>query len=204
MSTGYNAPFGLMPVEIRHTEIESHIYGIATLNAATALFVGDLMMHGGTSYATKKGTGIPAAVLASATGALGANLGPILAIFDSNMDLFADAAGYMPASTVGDGVVAGYVLIADSPMQRFLVQEDGAGGAVAAASVGLNAEIALGSGSTLTGLSGHTLHSSSVNTNNTYSLKILELYEFDTAATIYQRFIVMVNAHHNAPNVVGI
>jgi len=90
--------------------------------------------------------------------------------------------------------VAGYVLVADHPLQTYLVQEDGAGTPIAAASVGLNvAMISTHSGSTTTGRSKQEIDSDSVNTTNTLALRIVQSYKDDTVGSAYCRWIVMPN-----------
>lgn len=67
----------------------------------------------------------------------------------------ADSTVYREAST------ARYVLVADDPDLLFEVQEDSVGGALAAADVGLNADLIIGAGNTNTGISGVEIDSSS-------------------------------------------
>jgi hypothetical protein len=63
-----------------------------------------------------------AAVLSSTPGDEFLLLGTVLACFDKNMD----PLSYIPAATVGDGTVAGYVLVADHPEQLFVANVDAA------------------------------------------------------------------------------
>jgi len=176
----------------------AHLYGVATAYG-TAIYLGTMMEHNGTSYATKYGGGIPGCAVEE-TGAAGSILGAAIAIFDSDMD----PVNYLAASTTGDGVVAGYVLIADHPMQKFLAQEDGDTTPVAAASIGLNADMIGTGGSTTTGVSTMEIDSDTVNTTSTLAVKILSSHPDDTIASAYCRFIVMINSHHNAPNIDGV
>jgi len=76
-------------------------------------------------------------------------LGVVVGVFDSDMDPLA----YMPVGTVGDGTVAGYLLIADDPTQLFEAQGDSA---FTLANLDLNYELtvpALNAGNTSTGRS---------------------------------------------------
>jgi hypothetical protein len=76
-------------------------------------------------------------------------LGSVLECFDEKMDPIA----YIAAGRVGDGTVAGYVLVADHPDQRFMANVDTA---IAVADLDLNYDIAseaLSAGWTDTGLS---------------------------------------------------
>jgi hypothetical protein len=63
--------------------------------------------------------------------------------------------------------------VADSPDLILETQEDAVGGALAAASVGLNANFIVGSGSTTTGQSGMELDSNTAATTNTLPLKVV-------------------------------
>lgn len=66
-----------------------------------------------------------------------------------------------------------YCLVEVDPMAVFEVQEDSVGGALTTASVGLNADLIVATGSTASGLSGMELDSSTANTTNTLRLRIL-------------------------------
>jgi len=63
---------------------------------------------------------------------------------------------HRPAST------AMYVLVIDDPNVIFEIQEDSVGGSIAAASIGLSTDLAIGSGNATTGKSGIELDSSAV------------------------------------------
>ena len=60
--------------------------------------------------------------------------------------------------------VSRYAFVVDDPDVIFEVQEDSAGGSIAAASVGLSCDFVVGSGSTVTGKSGMEIDSSDVAT----------------------------------------
>lgn len=189
-------PFGLEPWG---NILGTGLYAIATAYG-TAVFNRDQVEHNGTSYATKYGGAVPGAAVEE-TGAAGSLLGSVLAVFDHNMD----PLYYLPASTTGDGVVAGYVLVADHPMQKFLIQEDGDTTPVAAASIGLNADcISTHTGDTNTGRSKMELDSDTVNTTSTLGVKIHEAHPDDTINSAYCRFIVSINSHHNGSNIDGV
>ena len=76
---------------------------------------------------------------------------------------------YNPASTER------IAFVADDPDLVFEIKEDSDGAALAATDVGLNADYIFGTGSTVTGLSGVELDSSTANTTNTLQMKILRL-----------------------------
>jgi hypothetical protein len=196
-----DAPFGLQPWG---KLLGASYYAIVTANA-TAIHPGDLMERGATSLATPH-MGQLMQALMEETGAAGSELGACLACFDHNFNPLL----YIPVTTTGNGTIAGYVLVADDPMQTYIVQEDGVGESTVAASIGLNADmIATHAGSTVTGRSGMELDSSTKNTTATLALKILGVHPDDTisaagAAGTWCRFIVKVNSAHLGSNIAGI
>ena len=194
-----DAPFGFQPYgEV----LRANIYTFVTAYA-TALYVGDPVKPDGTSYITKI-HGQLGGIQIMSTGAAGAGLGAILALFDHN----GMPMKYHVATAAGDGVIAGYALVADHPQQHYLVQEDGATTSIVAASVHLNVDGATGTGSTNTGLSKATIDSNTVNATVTLAWKIMGVHPDDTIATtgsgVYARFIVMLNTSARGSNVVGV
>jgi hypothetical protein len=182
-----DAPFGFVP----YGKLLSADWYPVVASYATAIFVGDWVEITNTGLVCKIFDGeTRMGVEIDATGAAGDELGAVLAILDHN----GDPVKYLPASSAGDGVVAGYVLVADHPLQEYLVQEDGETTPIAAASVGLNvAMISTHSGSTVTGRSKQEIDSDSVNTTNTLALRILRSYKDDTVGSAYCRWIVQPN-----------
>jgi len=182
-----DAPFGFIPYG---KLLSADWYPVATAYG-TAIYVGDWVEITNTGLVCKVFDGdTRLGVEIDATGAAGDELGAVLAILDSN----GDPLKYLPASTLGDGVVAGYVLVADHPLQEFLVQEDGASTPIAAASLGLNvAMISTHSGSTTTGRSKQEIDSDSVATSNTLALRVVKSYKDDTVGSANCRFIVQPN-----------
>ena len=182
-----DAPFGFIPYG---KLLSADWYPVATAYG-TAIYVGDWVEITNTGLVCKVFDGdTRLGVEIDATGAAGDELGAVLAILDSN----GDPLKYLPASTLGDGVVAGYVLVADHPLQEFLVQEDGASTPIAAASLGLNvAMISTHSGSTTTGRSKQEIDSDSVATTNTLALRVVKSYKDDTVGSANCRFIVQPN-----------
>lgn len=102
------------------------------------------------------------------------------------------------------------VLVADAPDTIYVAPQDGDGGVVAAASVGLNVAIALGTaGSSGAYASGMTIDSSSVNTTATLPLQILGVTaspENDvTSTTRPAELRVRINTHaFNAAGLAGV
>jgi len=165
-------------------------YPVATAYG-TAIFVGDWVEITNTGLVCKVFDGdTRLGVEIDATGAAGDELGAVLGVLDSN----GDPLLYLPASTTGDGVVAGYVLVADHPLQLYLAQEDGDTTPIAAASVGLNiAMISTHTGNTTTGRSKQELDSNTTNTTATLALRLVKSYKNDTVASAYCRWVVMAN-----------
>lgn len=195
-----DAPFGFQP----HGELlRARYYAIVT-EYGTAVFPGDAAEIGGTAISTAK-MGTLQNMQVEETGAAGSILGAVLGLLDSD----GMPTGSIAASTVGDGTVAGYALVADHPQQEYIVQEDGDTSSIVVANVGLNANgISTHSGDTDTNRSKMELDSSSVATTATLAWKILGVHPDDTisaagAAGNYCRFIVMPNSAHKAANVVG-
>ena len=122
---------------------------------ATALYEGDPVILAGSADAA----GVASVTRAAAAGAItGAVVG------------FADAtsmtAGYRAAST------AAYVLVAHGQDVLFEIQEDAVGGAIAAADIGLNADIIVAAGSAYGKTSGVMLDTSTKATTVTLPLRI--------------------------------
>lgn len=96
-------------------------------------------------------------------------LGSVLGCFDQNMD----PLRYIPATTVGDSTVAGYVLIADDPWQQFVANVDAA---LTAADIDLNYDISSGTlsapGSTSLGISSQQITVTGAATTNTLPIRL--------------------------------
>lgn len=183
-------PFGFQPYgPVLHAEW----YPVATAYG-TAIYVNDPIQRAasptGLVCALFGGDTRESAILQAATGAAAVTLGAAIAF----MDYKGDALGYLPATTTGDSVVAGYVLVADDPFQLYVAQEDGVGTPIAAANIGQNVEVVYThSGSTSTFRSGCEIDSSSVATTNTFSYRLVRSYPGDTVASAYCRWIVQPN-----------
>jgi hypothetical protein len=140
------------------------------------------------------------------TGIAGSLLGAVLALFDHNMK----PVSHMITTDAGNGTIAGYALIADSPDQEYIIAEDGDTSSIAAASVGLNVDcVSTTAGSTSTGRSGMEIDSSTIAVTATLALKILGVHPEDTisaaaAAGNHCRFIVKLNSAHRGSGIDGI
>ena len=155
-----NTPFGLRPVRHRNG---APYNGAATryyvpASDSTALCLGDPVIIAGSADADG---------VATVTRATAAGGNYLLGAVVSVEPVTRDSTVYREAST------ARYVWVADDPDLVFEVQEDGVGGALAAANVGQNVDLIAAAGSTVTGFSGFMADSSTAATTNTLQLRIL-------------------------------
>lgn len=182
-------PSGLKPVSYisgAPWNGEMNVYQAAAADS-TAIFKGDLVRLTGACEATGKYPTVTQ-YAAAQTQSLGvawafSTVDPHIAADPSNLN-----QNYRVAST------AMYVYVIDSPFVLYEIQEDSGGGAVAAASIGLNCEIIAGSGNTSTGLSAMELDSSEVATTATLPLQILRLIDReDNAIGTHAKWLVRLN-----------
>lgn len=88
-----------------------------------------------------------------------------------------------------------YLFVADAPDLVCEIQEDSTGGALTAANVGSNADIAVGTGNTTVGRSGMELDSSDVKTGSA-QLRILSLAQRpDNEIGTNAKWLVTINEH---------
>jgi len=158
----------------------------------TALYVGDPVNLAGASDAEGK---YPTVTIATA-GAGNLVYGVIVSFEESDTD----NNNYRTAST------ARYCNVCVDPHAIYIIQEDSVGGAVAAASVGLNADLVAGTGSTVTGESGWLLDSNTVNTTANLQLRILGIAPVagNTVATDYCDWLVVLNQITEHAGVAGV
>lgn len=155
---------------------------------ATAVYLGDLVKLGGSADAD----GVPSVTKASSTNNV---LGVVVAVHPTTQA----STIYRAAST------AAYVYVADDPNILFEIQEDSAGGALTADSVGLNANLIDAGGSTVTGFSGVELDSSTAAADATYDFVIYRLARRpDNAIGTNAKWLVKLNNHQYADSVVGV
>lgn len=89
--------------------------------------------------------------------------------YDNADPVWGLATSYVPLSTVGYPSV---VFLNHTSVLE--VEEDSDGGSIAAASEGLNAEVVVAAANTITGFSQMTLDSSTVNTTNSFAMRLFE------------------------------
>jgi len=153
---------------------------------ATALYIGDPVVKNGSADAA----GVPGCVRAVAAG-------PITGVVEGFVpDGVTDKAGFGAAST------AFYVLVRDDPSELFEIQENTG---IAAADIGLNANMTIGSGSSYTRRSGVTLDATTKATTATLALKMIGLSpkpKNDFGA--YNKVLVRINNHTESAASAGI
>ena len=180
--------------------------GLYAVNTAPTIniCVGDIVVSGGAIVTTPKGflqDVLDAAVPASAA----ANLGAVLSVMDSD----GDTVKYLAPSTAGNSTIAGYIIVADHPDQRFIAQEDGATNAIDLSEGGQNADIicaTLCAPNTVTGLSTQEIDSDSAGTSAGLVLKLLHPHINDTPADdsdVGCRWVVQINEHYYGDTMAG-
>lgn len=187
-----DGPFGFEPYG---PVLRANLYAVNTAPTIN-IYHNDIVEHGGTGVATKYGV-MPIIEDAQVPDGRDHLLGSVLAIFDENMA----PVKRILAAAIGDGTIAGFVLVADHPDQLYLVQEDGTGNAIDYAEVGQNINlisVALCAGNAYTGISTQQIDSSSAATTAALNCQIVRPYEddtFDVDTTPYARWIVRINEH---------
>jgi hypothetical protein len=177
-------------------------YAVVTNNAA-AVYHGALMETAGTTYATPVFGNLLGAN-SEETGATGSIIGAVIGICDHN---FCPTL-YLAAATTGNGVIAGYALIADHPQQVYVAQEDGDTSSIVAANVGLSVEAVGTTGNTTTGRSYMEIDSNTVAATATLALRLIGVHPEDSlsaagAAGNHCRFLVQVNTSYYATEIAG-
>lgn len=189
-----NSPFGLRPVCYASGAPYNgpgNMYYIASATAQ-ALYVGDPVYPTGTSDAF----GIPGITIGTAAGGayiLGsfggiATGGPAGSV---PIGVTRDLAVYHPSS------LSQYVIVHDDPNLLFAVQEDSLGGSMGADAPSANVDLIAGAGSTVTGYSGWTLDSSTLNTTATLQMRILRVLDEpdNLVGTAYVKWLCRINLH---------
>ena len=188
-----DTPFGLTPRKYLSGAPYNgavNIYSVAA-GDGTAIFVGDLVTLVGTSQ-TIDGVIYPD-VVQSATGDVfqGAVVGVL--------PVTADSLIYRASSTQR------LLAVADDPNLVFEIQEVSGGTALAANDIGLNANVVVGSGSTVTGQSGMELNNSGEDTTDTLDLKITGFVNApDNVIGENAKWFVRINRHRYANQVAGV
>ena len=199
-----NAPRGLVPVaNFAGAPYNGSVrYYAHASGDSQAIFVGDLVTATGDSIFKNIGGSVQSipVVAQSVTG--GVFQGVCIGVMPT------DQANpiYAPADTE---VI---VLVADDPNILCIAQDANSGTPLTANSVGLNIDVSVGSGSTVTGMSGMVLDNTTEATTNTLDLKIIgqyldpsnELGSSVSSGAAAGRYLVKLNRHRFANQVAGI
>lgn len=185
-----NTPTGLRPINDNGTPWSGQGRMVCFAAAdSNNIFLGDPIVPTGATDSF----GVPEVTIASA-GATNVVLGGFVGITNgpagSGFTVTRDLPVYRQAS------VLTYGFVCDDPNQLYAIQEDGVGGAIAAANAGFsNGNLVAGSGSTVTGFSGWMLDSSTVASGNpTYQLRVVGLLRGpDNALGLSAKWVVRLN-----------
>lgn len=182
------APFGLR--QVGYSEGAAPTFGLATRtvskNDSTAIYFGDPVEALSTGYIAQWTAG-------HAANTLGGIFAGCKYLNTSGQTVW---SMYWPGAGAAQDVEA-YVISSLNTNGQFLVQSSSS--AVTIAALGANADITLGTGNTLTGLSGAYLATASINTTNTLPFKIVGLYQGigngSDAASAYNWVVVQFNSY---------
>ena len=177
--------FGLSPVNSPQGSVERNEYDI-TDDYATALYIGTPVVK------------VAAGTVEIATAGAG---NYVLGVIVSLVDETGVPQNYYPASST-----AGWkAIVADSPSQLYVAQEDSVGGNLALADRGQNVDLIIAAGSTTTGLCGTEIDSSSKGAGATIQLKLIDILDTsDNAIGANCRWKVRLNYAQNADNTAGV
>lgn len=133
-------------------------------------------------------------------------LGSVISVFDEKMN----PVKYIAATEAGDSTIAGYVLVADSPDQLFIAQEDADGNAIDLADGSMNANIVsatLCAGNSSTGIGTQEINSDTAATTAALQVKLLYPHGADTPADdadIGCRYVCQLNEHYFGDSIAGL
>lgn len=195
-----NAPFGLRPVGAANGQPYTGAARIYSVPAGdgTAIYIGDAVKLVGTSQIVNSSPYADIAQAATGDVFVGVVIGVMPATRDS--------LTYRAASTQR------LLMVADDPDLLFEIQQTNSGTALNANDIGLNANIAVVAGSTVTGYSGTVLDNATEATTNTLDVKIMAIVDRPdvdigssvSSGTVASRFLVRLNRHSYANQIAGV
>lgn len=188
-----DTPFGLKPVRHRNGAPYNGAFRIYSVPSSdsTAIYIGDLVTEVGTSQ-TIDGV-IYADVARSATGDV--FQGVVVGV----LPVTQDSLKYRAASTQR------LLAVVDDPDMLFEIQEVSGGTALTANDIGLNANVVVAAGSTVTGLSGTELNNGTEATTNTLDVKIVGFVNrADNEIGEHAKWLIALNRHRFANQVAGV
>jgi len=188
-----DTPFGFKPVRYLSGAPYNgavNVYSTVT-GDATAIFIGDPVTLSGTS-STINGQVYADVDQAATTNTV---VGVVVGVLPDTRE----STVYREAST------ARRILVADSPDLLFEIQEVSGGTALTANDIGLNTPFVVGSGSTVTGISGVELNNVGEETTATLDVKIVGLVNReDNAVGENAKWYVRLNNHFYANQIAGV
>lgn len=188
-----NAPAGLIPVAHRNGAPYNGSFRPYSVAAGdgTALYIGDLVKLAGTGQTI--GNRVLNDVVRAATGDV--FVGVVVGVQPDSQD----SLRYRAASTLR------VVYVADNPELVFEAQEGSTGTAFTANDIGLNCNIVVAAGSTVTGNSGTGLDNSTEATTNTLDVRIWGLANrADNAPGDSAKYLVKINRSAFANQIAGV
>jgi len=163
-----------------------------TTGDGTAIGIGDPVLALGTGTTNADGTVTKDVKIAATTDVIE---GVVVAVLPDTRDSLL----YRAANT------ARRLLVCDDPDALFEIQEVSGGTPLTADDIGLNASIAVGSPSTVTGKSGATLDNTTEAGTNTLALKLVEFVNRpDNAIGDSAKWLVRINRHRYVDQVAGV
>ena len=214
MGANTNAPRGFEPLELVTGKYRAHFYRI-TNNYGTALYQNDpvAMVTAGT-------------IERATAGSSGVILGTVVGFYKQDGAKTTRPENLVPLeSTTGQNYLAAtlgttydyWALVADDIDQIFLVQEDSDTTPLQYTHVAANCDHVAGTGSTVTGLSGAMLDSSSANSTATLQWRLIQpawiwdivanqwntVYDGSTLSN-YTKWVVRCNMHQLAQRTAGL
>lgn len=192
---------GLLPVDYPFGNFKKTYYRLTTGAAAMNIFIG--------TPVDLDATGRAATI--ELTGSNNTLLGSVVGFLDTNLEALPSAMETTTAGAYLPGNTDAYVLVADDPMQDFILQEDTGGSALTLSEVGNNANMIYrsSSGDTTTGYATAELDRSSAGTGTGGVLMIKQLHRMmnsdgtPNAVGNYGKWIVRIVRHRFAPMSTG-
>ena len=170
------------------------------------VYHGDAVIHGGEAVISEHG-GINIIEDSAVPDGAAALLGAVTCVMDHDMN----PVTHIVALTVGDGIAAGYVMVADHPDQEFIVQEDCVTNPIALIEGGMNANlvsVTICLGDVKTGLSTQEIASDGASHTAALQLKLHYPHPEDTIpgteGTNHPRWIVTFNEHYYGDTIAGL
>jgi hypothetical protein len=207
MANNYDRAFGFAPYG---PVLRARYYAVGT---APTLYImhQDIVGNVGTQILTPKYGYLPGIIIAAVIDGTDNLLGSVLGVFDYKMD----PTLYIAPGTVGDGTIAGYVLVADHPDQVYYAREDFDSNAITTAEGSNNADIVsrtISEGNLKTGVSQQMIDSDTAATTAALNLKIYAAHPNDVllvgddtpGVSEYEgaRYICKINEHYD--NMTGV